>query len=465
MRGVLGVTLLFLRAERFQQFGLLPAALFVLCAGPVIVALWPCQSAGVSTAILVLNIALLPALGLEVMVAGVNFRAAAAFRALTFAPYSRLRLALGALLVVVLAASLVTASAALKRHFVPATFVPWGTLSGTFGGTLAVSALAVMMSFLACGGSMWSRVGWPALFFLGGPLLAVYAGQVTQRLGLSVVGVVELVALVAVSSFVVWYSRARIISPPQLNQVPSNALGVPGISRRETIGASVEQSTNIYLLGQPTVLRACLPWLLLAAGNNYLYVFGIPGVRRSPIGLDSSIAFLLSLMMVLTCGALFPASTLHRTRALWIRGGSSRLELFHKVEKLSLCCLAWTAAPLLPVWLFTWRHQPTISSLYMLTISVSTGLVSAYLSLFDVRRNSQFNPYLVSFAIVTWVLVIPGGTLSLFSPDDPWEFLLPAAEFAGLFTLRRVVQRRWQHIDWLICRPPPSGSQRLRVAR
>jgi hypothetical protein len=329
VRGVLGVALLFLRAERFQQFGLLPAALLVLCAGPVVAVISPSQSGAASTWVFILNFMFFPTLGMEIMVAGVNFRAAAAFRALTFIPYSRLRLALAALLTVVLAASLVTASAALKRHISPCIFVPWGTLSGTFGGTLALGCLAVMMSFLACGGSIGSRLGWPALGLLGYPLLAIRGEHLTQQLGITPVIGIELIAAAGVIAFAVWYSRARLISPPQLNQNPAwLSLGIADIWPSEPVGKSRGKSVDIYLMGQPTVLRACWPWLLLFACNSllYVYMFGFwsYGVHRP--NRDWSIIFPLTLTLIVTCGAFFPAIVLRRTRALWLVSGLSRLE-------------------------------------------------------------------------------------------------------------------------------------------
>jgi hypothetical protein len=465
VKGIWGATLLSLRAERYQQFGLLPAALLALCAGPVVVAVWPSDSGAASTWIFILNVALIPTLGVELMVAGVTLRAAAAFRALTLIPHSRLRLALGALVVAVLAASLVTVSAAVKCHAAPRIYVPWGSLAGTFGGTLALGTLAVLFGFLTSGGSVWSRLGWFAVALSGGPLLAKYGEHVDKRLGLGPAGGVEVVALAGAVAFAVWYSRSRLISPPQLHQTGPVTLDIFGVRPQEALGASAEKTANIYLLGQPAVLRACWPWLAFFVCNNFLYVFGIPRYYIPMAHRDWSVAFSLALLLVLTCGTFFPASILRRTRALWIRGGLSRLELFEKVEKLSLSCFLWTAGPLLAMWVPVWLHIPATQALYMLALAVSTGLCCVYLSLFDVHRSSQFNPYVLSFAVLTWALFMPHATLFLFAPDDPWEFLVPAAEIAGVLALRGIVQHRWQHIDWLICKPPRSFSQRLRAVQ
>ncbi len=466
MKGVVGPALLFLRAERYQQYYLLPAALLVLCAGPVIVVIWPSQSGAASTWVFVLNFLLIPTLGMEILVAGVNFRAAAAFRAFTLIPYSRLRLALAALSAVVLAASLVTASAAIKHHAVPGIAMPWGSLSGTFGGTLAIGCLAAMMSFLASGGSMWSRLGWPALFFFGGPLLAIRGGHVAKQLGLTPVGGIELIAAAGAIAFAVWYSRARLISPPLSLQNPSSfSLGIADIWPSEAVGKSREKSADIYLMGQATVLRACWPWLLIFACNNllYVYVFGIWRHGAYQPGPDWTVVFPMTLTLIVTCGTFFPAIVLRRTRALWLLSGLSRLELFERAEKISLSSLAWTAGPALAMWALVWLAHPGAWGPYLLALSVSTGLCSVYLTLLDTRRSSQFNLYQMVLVVLTWALFVSPAMLRLLAPGNPWALLLPAAEIAATLALRAIVLRRWQHIDWLICRPPRSTSQRLRA--
>jgi hypothetical protein len=468
VKGVVGPALLYLRAERLQQYYLLPATLLVLCAGPVIAVIWPSRSGAASSWVFVLNFLLIPTLGMEIMVAGVNFRAAAAFRALTLIPYARLRLALAALLAVVLAASLVTASAAIKHHAAPCIDVPWGGLSGTFGGTLALGCLVIMTSFLASGGSMWSRLGWAALLLLGGLLLAVRGGHVAKQLGLTPVGGIELIAAAGAIAFAVWYSRARLISPPQLNQNPASlSFGIADIRPSEPVGKSRAESADIYLMGQPTVLRACWPWLLLLACNNVLYVYVLGfwsyGVHRpNP---DWGIFFPMILTLIVACGSFFPAIVLRRTRALWLRSGLSRLELFERVEKISLSSFAWTAGPALAMWALAWLANPGPWGPYLLALSASTGLCSVYLTLLDLRRNSQFNPYVTALVFLTWALFMPNPLFHLLAPGDPWALLLPAVEIAATLALRGIVLRRWQHIDWLICRPSPSNSQRLRAVR
>jgi hypothetical protein len=466
VKGIVEPALLYLRAERVQQYYLLPAALLMACAGPVIAVIWPCPSGDASSWVFVLNLMLMQTLGMEILFAGVSFRAAAAFRALTLIPYSRLRLALAALLAVVLAASLVTASAAITHHAAPCIDVPWGGLSGTFGGTLALGCLVIMTSFLASGGAMWSRLGWVALLLLGGLLLAVRGGHVAKQLGLTPVGGIELIAAAGAIAFAVWYSRARVISPPQSNQNTSSlSLGIADIRPSESIGKSREESADICLMGRTSVLRACWPWLLLFACNNLLYVyfFGIwsYGVHRpNP---DWSIVFPLTLTLIVSFGAFFPTLVLRRSRALWLLGGLSRLELFERVEKISLSSFAWSAGPALAMWALAWLANPGAWGLYLLALSVSTSLCSVYLTLLDVRRNSQFNPYTTALVVLTWALFMPHEMLHLLAPGDPRALLLPAAEIAATPALRAIALRRWQHIDWLICKPPPSNSQRLRA--
>jgi hypothetical protein len=262
------------------------------------------------------------------------------------------------------------------------------------------------------------------------------------------VGGIELIAAAGSIAFAVWYSRARHISPPQLNQNPASlSLGIADIRTSKPVGKSREESADIYLMGQTTVLRACWPWLLIFACNNllYVYVFGIwsYGVHRpNP---DWSVFFPLTL--IVACGAFFTKIVLRRTRALWLLSGLSRLELFERVEKISLSSFAWTAGPALVMWAPVWFSNPGVWGPYLLALCVSTGLCSVYLTLLDVRRNSQFNPYTAVLAVLTRALFMPHAMLQLLVPGDPRALLLSAAEIAGTLALRGIVLRRWQHIN------------------
>ena len=67
---------------------------------------------------------------------------------------------------------------------------------------------------------------------------------------------------------------------------------------------------------------------------------------------------------------------------------------------------------------------------------------------------------------MTWLFFMPDSLGFLFGHSGPWvPLLVPIAELLAVPFLRAIAVRRWQRIDWLICKLSKPASQRLRLAR
>jgi hypothetical protein len=394
----------------------------------------------------------------------VTFRALAAPRVLRFIPLARLRLLLGVLLGLALLAGLLTLDAALSHEFAPRLLVPSGSLPGTFFGALELMALWVLWGFFVFGRTAWLRWLLVVGAFPGVLLLGMQFRDMARSLDIGVTTEFAVIALVTLLPFVAWYLRARLIDPPDL--VGTEWSYFPALHLRprstEVLGKSAAAATNTYLLGQPSVPRACWVW---ACGAVVVSIFWIY-LLQFPRHVDPSLAFPFTLGAMFWCGTFFPRQIVRRARMLWIRAGSSRRELFDRAEKLSLGCFAFVSLPLLAIGATGLTHLALDRAAYLLLLATSTGLCCVYGSLLDVRRESLFPPYLLGLVCVTWLFLLPDSPHFLFEQSGPWVALqAPLAELLALPLLRAIAVHRWQRIDWLICKLPKSASQRLRLAR
>ena len=463
MKGVLQVTRLFIGGDRFQR-ALLAAFPVMQC----LAILWylldpPCQRCVPTGPMVCDSVALMGLTGCLLMGAE-RLRAMAAPRTLRFAPLARLRLLLGMVLALLLLAGLLTFGAALAYKFAPRLLVSSGSVYGTFCGAVELMFLWVLWGFFLFGRAVWLR--W---------LLVVAIFPAVLVMGLQFVGgpgggaLVEFsaIGLAAVISFVTWFVRVRQIEPPDpvVTGTDWSVFAVARVRSSEVLGKSAEAATNTYLLGQPTVARACWFWLSCVIAVNIFWL----GLMRLPRAyLDSSVAFPIVLVGVILCATIFPHQIVRRARMLWIRGGSSRRELFNRTEKLSLDCLAFVGIPLLVLGAAELTHVSLDRAVYLLLLTVSTGLCCIYLTLLDLRFriNPQFNPLELVFFTVTYMFFLPDVFYFPFEHSDPWVPLqVPIVELLAVPLLRAIALHRWQRIDWLICKLPKSASQRLRLAR
>ena len=392
------------------------------------------------------------------------FRAMAAPRMLRFIPGARLRLLLGVLLALSMLAGLVTLYATLARKFAPNLLLLSGSPPGTFFGALEILALWVLWGFFVFGRTVWLR--W--LLVVGAFPAVLVMGMQYRDIGRSLdIGVMTEFVVVAVATlipFVVWYLRVRLIEPPDTIWAERGGLLDFRFRPRssEVLGESAVAATNVYLLGHPSIPRACWLWAsaVVAVDLLWIYFLHLPGHAPPP-----SLVFQFTLVGVCGYGTFFPQQIMRRARTLWIRAGCSRRELFDRVERLSLGCFAFVSLPLLAIGAIVLTNLPLDRAAYLLLLATSTGLCLVYGTLLDVHTQSTVHPHLLGLIVVTWLFLLPEGPRFLFEQSGPWALQAPLAELLAVPLLRAIAVHRWQRIDWLICKLPKSASQRLRLAR
>ena len=462
MKGVLRTAGLFYTGNRTQVITVLVASLLL---GVDIVWSWidPARCCHRPEGLRTLDNLWVANVAASLMFGTVTFRAMAAPRTLRLIPGARLRLALGFALALLLAAGVVTYQFALRGTAARSQPLSAENMGATYGFTLSIMTLWVLWVFC-----MFSRSGWPRWLLstgalVGLPVVLVKHQAVAKALGIGVLTEFAVPALVAAAVFCAWYFRARNITPPDLATPDPGNLALLGnlhVRPGEVFASSPEVATNVYLLGQPSVVRACRFWLLAYVAVMLLWLYAIGRLHST----EGSAEFPLMLALVSSCGTYFPSQIVRRARALWIRSGRSRRELFDIAERLSLGCLAFTASPLVILGAADLRQLPAGLSAYLLALTVATAFWCVYLTLLDVRRASLFQPYLIGFLVATWIFFLP-RPFSFFEYSGTPALLIPGAELAAIPVLRAIALRRWQRIDWLICKPPRVASQRLRPAR
>jgi hypothetical protein len=461
MKGILQTALLFYLGGRLQIL------LVVLALLQLLVTPWLssggdifCRAPGLppSSFLVAANFACLLIMG------ALTFRAVSSQRSLAFIPYARIRIVMGVLLAELVGATLVASNAALVHLRDPCVPLAWGSVSHTFVGSLAVMTLWILWSFFVVGPTAWLRWTLVILVFICGPVLYVYIQSDSRFHGVDALDGFGLSALVAASLFGVWYLRARYIAPPMPGTTDLGSVDF----RRSRVqpdrsgAASRAEAVNAYLIGKPSILRACWPYVAVITVANIVPAFifqkWFSGTMRVDVGLMSTMVFLSA------GGSYATTNIARRARALWIRGGYSRRELFRTAERLSLSSLAYTGGPLVVLALLEWGGSLLgDTQRYLMLLMLTTAFCNLYLMLMDFRRVWFGTGFAVFFGL-TWLILMPHAIFFPFTWMGPWGIVIPGAEVVLAIVLRAVALYRWERIDWLVYQLPRQSSQALRTA-
>ncbi|MGA9366673.1 MAG: hypothetical protein WBV35_04385, partial [Steroidobacteraceae bacterium] len=215
MTAILRSALLIYASSRLQR-ALLGIGLLVSIGGPVVLRIAHPARGFIPALYSGLDFLLGSVLALILGLATVTFRAASAPRMLRLIPLARLRLSLAILLLQVPLALLVTIYVARLSSATPALPLAWGSLTGTFVGTLSVEVLFISWFFFFAGGALWFQGASMLLLVLGGSVLAGHSWSIRDAVGIDALEIFPAFALIALSLFIFWYLRAKRITPPNL---------------------------------------------------------------------------------------------------------------------------------------------------------------------------------------------------------------------------------------------------------
>ena len=189
------------------------------------------------------------------------------------------------------------------------------------------------------------------------------------------------------------------------------------------------------------------PWLLVGS-------LALPLLMATRVGLQTPEIWLFFLTIFSVVTGAFAGQAAARSRALWLRRGWSRAELFAEVERSF------------------WRHNGIVSGLllaFMVAIGSFTHLpgellagglpllvlgtaLSTYLGFMITRGLRWIEIALASGVMLTLMAVSLLLTQELVKLE--LVFAIEAVLLALVFLLRTVARRRWSRIDWIECRPP-----------
>lgn len=257
---------------------------------------------------------------------------------------------------------------------------------------------------------------------------------------------------------------ARWIAPATWGDTSWASTGLG--SRRDThIAISRESAITVQLLGLASIARLAWRVFLSAIVMLLALTLTLRG-RDGRLALNAGDVF--PFIAVMGSGFLAVAvarGVAGRSRALWIHSGCTRYELFRLCERLSWRCLAAIGAPLLALCVAAWLLLPHVPNdwPYLLLGTLAPGVCALYLGLMNVQGWR-----LLDLTVGVLIVVVGMGSVMVSIPSAApplsarMVILIALVELVGAFVLRSVAVRRWQRIDWLICKPQRMSSQALR---
>lgn len=264
-------------------------------------------------------------------------------------------------------------------------------------------------------------------------------------------------ALGAWCVFSLWFLRGPSLMPIRQRMLQA-AGGKPGSDylmralqgSQDTGTVGRHSAIRAYLLGSPSLkgllvaslfaLLPMTPMLLLQTASH-----------RGPRLFDPPLVFIGLLAML---GVIQALTATRRARALWLRAGLNRVELFSLVERESLTASALALASLVvPLGVLTvWRHPDLLIATLCYTAAMTMiGLVGMYYAMSLVRRMTFLDYVLGMIGFLIWLPMI---ALLLPAYGSPMRSVATAAVAALVaYALRLHAHRRWEHLDWRVLRP------------
>jgi hypothetical protein len=442
MKAALHISLLLFTMFRIQRWlGALGLALLA-------VAYFMPPAAAVGCLIFGLVMLLLaPALG-----GGLLMRFLSSPRTLLLVPFGRLQILAGMLLSTLFISGAIT----LLVSTLPLEQIVQVSPSLVFARVAAIAAVLLLGSFV-CAGSVPAATIWVfaialiPLILQGeryGPLLPL------MRLDAGTVGLFCAALWIAFSAV---YLRLRLIRPPDDG---SGTLPM----RVARVTASRGNAIRAYLTGSPsmaTVIAGGLMATLLICGMWFVMFMVVPSGESLPERLSKSIAPALWFLAFAGLGGFIVS---RRSKTLWLRSGLGRRELFGLCERQAWRYFAESSAAMLVLIAATWMIEPASGPWLrmFLLFQLAIGTCILYLGLMHVQGWRLPDLALAFVTTVFWIIAMAVAQ----SASSPPLFMpiATAAAVAFAMILRLAGLRRWQRIDWVICRPPRLPSQALRAS-
>lgn len=195
------------------------------------------------------------------------------------------------------------------------------------------------------------------------------------------------------------------------------------------------------------------PWQLVAS-------MALPLVLVTQTDMRMPEVWLLLFTVFSTVMGAFAGQAATRSRALWLRRDSSRVELFAEVEREfwrhNGIVLAFLVA--LFVGVASYLHLPGELLVAGMPLLVLAAALSTYLGLMA-TRGLRWTEVLAASAVMLALMIVAllAGAKRV---DLPMVVAMESVLAVLTFVLRAIARRRWEHIDWIECRPTRALATR-----
>lgn len=201
------------------------------------------------------------------------------------------------------------------------------------------------------------------------------------------------------------------------------------------------------------MLGSANPWVLAMAQAVPIYI-------ATRIGFHSAEVWLFYLTIFSTVAGAIAGQAAERSRALWLRGGWSRAELFSQVERSFWRHNSYSLGVLivLMVGIGSYSGLPVSLLAVGLPLLALGTVLSTYLGLM-VTRGLRWPEAVLGIGVMLMLMavaVLAARSIESISTVVALEVLL--AVLALIF--RFAARRRWERIDWMLCRPDRTLSAR-----
>jgi hypothetical protein len=373
-----------------------------------------------------------------------DFRRISALRTVFLIPHSRLQLAGGMLLAQLIAAAVGTGLVMLVGHAEPLAPLAWGSPRGTFEMLFGcVLSLVVLLQVITGPSRILSVVSLALVVPLG---LRVDLFMKPEILGMPKADVLALAGILAWLLFAAWYiSVWRPATPLSAWSRGRDSAAVP-------VQGSRQKALQVFLLGQPSLLRVCRQQIITWMGYHVFIVAMMAGMKlliaRHTFPANYSMAIIILLYGPVVGVNTIAGVVARGSRRLWLCSGESRNVLYAIAARLAWQSLALLGIPLFGLALVEIRFLPHagIDMLFPLAICVTLTPGALYLGLLNFRRRLN-----LSF-LALYMVAVGALFADLFVESPRGRQLLwfaPVALVAIDCVLRTLARRRWYGIDWL----------------
>lgn len=217
-----------------------------------------------------------------------------------------------------------------------------------------------------------------------------------------------------------------------------------------------------YRRRQPTRTRGREIDLLLGTANPWLLAVGqlLPVFLAARIGFYSAAVWLFYLTIFSTVAGAIAGQAAERSRALWLRGDWSTVQLFARVERSFWQHNNYVLGILviLMVAIGSYANLPVMLLATGLPLLILGTILSTYLGLM-ITQGLRWSESLLAVAVMLALMAV--AVLAARHADDLLIVIgLEAALAVVALVLRFVARGRWARIDWMQCRPDRALSGR-----